>query len=408
MNIETRQSVQAKEKEASLLSLLLVSFGIFGMLFGVWQTLLTDLEHSLHFSSGSLGIAISFGLTTSLPVMFIGGQIVDRWGLRTTLIGAISTMSIMFCLLAIVPTYILLLPILVVFYAGSGVYDISINAAAIHYEQRSGRRILTFMHASFSGGVVIGALFSGILTSFGISFRSLYIAVALLLGGLLFFIWREQNLANRKRTLRQQWRWRHIASLLTLSILLLTFISTLASFSEGTLSYFSAIYLRSSLGLSSLLGAIGVVSFNTAMMMGRICAATVIARVGQKSTLVCAGVLAAGGMALALATTLPLIILAGFLLVGLAISVIGPVTFSLGGNVAPEKAGEISSIIAIFGYCGLLVGPSLVGGIAEVAGLRIALGSVIVAGIVIGLLALRTNTSSQRAQADRPEYTERS
>src|ERR1700730_8885512 len=80
MNAETQQRVQTKEKETSLLILLLVSFGIFGVMFGIWQTLLADLGRDLHLSSGSLGIAISVGLAESLPVMFVGGQIADRRG----------------------------------------------------------------------------------------------------------------------------------------------------------------------------------------------------------------------------------------------------------------------------------------------------------------------------------------
>ena len=42
-----------------------------------------------------------------------------------------------------------------------------------------------------------------------------------------------------------------------------------------------------------------------------------------------------------------------------------------------------------FGYGGFLLGPPLVGGLAEVAGLRIALGVVTVAGLAIFVLSLR-------------------
>lgn len=391
LRLQKSTEIAVRVKGTAIVPLLITSFGVFGILFGIWQTVLPDLEQDLHLSSGALGFAISFGLTASLPIMFIGGRIVDSIGLRTTLISAIIVMGIVFCLLAIVPSYIFLLPLLLVFYAASGIYDVSINAAAITIEQQSGRRILTFMHASFSGGVVIGALLSGTLVSFGVFFRYMYIVVALLLGGLLIWVWREQHLVKEPQKVREHWHWKHVRSLITFTLLLVICISTLASFSEGSLSYFSAIYLRSSLDLSSLLGAFGVAIFNTAMMIGRLGATRIITSVGRKWTLSCAGVVAASGMVLALATSLPIVVLVGFLLVGLSISVIGPVAFSLGGDIAPEHVGTISSITAIFGYCGLLLGPSLIGGIAEFTGLRTSLGSVIIAGIIISILALKVD-----------------
>jgi MFS family permease len=105
--------------------------------------------------------------------------------------------------------------------------------------------------------------------------------------------------------------------------------------------------------------------------------------------LIIAGLLAACGMALSLVTTQPPLILTGFLIAGLALASIVPIIFSLAGNVAPERSGQVISVITICGYSGFLVGPALIGALADAWGLRVALVSLIFMGLGIIILSVR-------------------
>ena len=125
------------------------------------------------------------------------------------------------------------------------------------------------------------------------------------------------------------------------------------------------------------------------MAVGRLGAAFVIGRLGNRRTLQGAGLLSAGGMALALATREPLLVVAGFLVVGLALSAVVPIAFSVAGDLAPERAGGAVSVVTTLGYRGSLMGPVIVGGLAEVLSLRIALGIIAMAGALIFVLASR-------------------
>ena len=153
--------------------------------------------------------------------------------------------------------------------------------------------------------------------------------------------------------------------------------------------HWSGVYLRRTLELSALLGGSGVAVFFGAMAVGRLGAALVIARLGNRRTIMGAGLLAAGGMTLALATREPLLVVAGFLVVGLALSAVVPIAFSVAGDIAPERAGAAISVVTTLGYGGFLLGPVIVGGLAEVIGLRAALGIIAVSGLLIFTLALR-------------------
>jgi MFS family permease len=100
-----------------------------------------------------------------------------------------------------------------------------------------------------------------------------------------------------------------------------------------------------------------------------------------------AGLTVVIGMALALATEEPPLILAGFLVVGLALAGVVPVVFSLAGDAAPGRSGGASSVITTIGYAGFLVGPGLIGAVAELTSLRLALATIVVTGLSISLLA---------------------
>ena len=118
----------------------------------------------------------------------------------------------------------------------------------------------------------------------------------------------------------------------------------------------SGVYLRQTLALPSFLGASGVAVYHASMAVGRLGATWPTKRFGNSRTLLGAGLLAAGGMIFALATREPLLVILGSLVVGLALSATTPIAFSIAGA---------SSVVATLGYSGFLVGPTIVGGIAE-------------------------------------------
>ena len=151
----------------------------------------------------------------------------------------------------------------------------------------------------------------------------------------------------------------------------------------------SAIYLRDTLGLGAMVGGSGVAVFFGAMAAGRLGTGWLVTRLGNRRTLQAAGLLAAAGMAVALLTTRPPIVVAGFLLVGLAISGMAPLAQSMAGGLFPDRAGAAVSVVITFGSGGGLLATVAVGGVAEWAGLRTALGLVVAAGLAVFALSLR-------------------
>ena len=166
-------------------------------------------------------------------------------------------------------------------------------------------------------------------------------------------------------------------------------IAGLGLLSEGQMGSWSGVYLRGTLGLPALVGGGGVAVFFAAMALGRLATGVAVARLGNRGALLVAGLLTALGMSLALSTTRPALVAAGFMVVGLGVSGVAPLAYSAGGDLAPERAGAAVSVVTSFGYGGFLLGPILVGGLAEVLGLRTALGVVALSGLAILALSTR-------------------
>lgn len=85
---------------------------------------------------------------------------------------------------------------------------------------------------------------------------------------------------------------------------------------------------------------------------GRLSVGWVVARPGNRGTLLGAGLLAAFGMAVALASTLPALVVGGFSLVGIATSGVASVVFSAARDLALDRAGAAISVVTTSGYGG--------------------------------------------------------
>jgi len=378
-----------------LLALELGAFGFFGLFWGCFAVLLADLSGSLGLSPGPLGVALFVGAGASIAAMGALGWASDRLGRRAYLILATGLFGAGISGLALSDSFVTLLLALVVLYSSSGLYDVGINAVAVDLERISGKRLMSYLHAAFSGGAMAGALGAGALRQAGADYRLVYLSLLVPLAALVaaFAVARfprsgvpsdAASSAAEARGGAAAGRWDLYRSG---PLLVVASIACLGLLAEGEMEHWSGIYLRDTLGLAAIVGGSGVAIFYGAMALGRLASGWLVGRVGNRRTLAGSGALAAGGMLLALATTNPALVVGGFLLVGLALAAVAPLAFSVAGDLVPERAGSAVSVVTTVGYGGFLLGPPLVGGLAEVVGLRSALGVVAAAGLAVFVLS---------------------
>jgi len=384
-------------RSGRVLVLLLLAFGVFGLWAGCFTVLLADLSRALDLSPGPLGVALFAGAGASIAAMATLGWSSDHFGRKAFLVVVACVFACGIVGIALAGSFVALVVAFVVVFPAGGLYDVGINAVAVDLEQFSGRRFMSFLHAAYSGGAVLGALGAGVLLWTSLGYRLVYLLLLVPLAAVIvaFAATRlprsggvrgEAPSESVAEGMSREGRWDLYRSS---PLLLVAAIAVFGLLAEGEMGHWSGIYLRDSLGVGALLGGSGVAAFYGAMALGRLATGWAVGRLGNRHTLRWAGLLVAFGMALALATTASSLVILGFLVVGLALAAIVPLAFSTAGDLVPERAASAISVVTTFGYGGFLLGPPLVGGLAEMVGLRVALGLIAVAGLCVFVLSLR-------------------
>ncbi len=147
----------------------------------------------------------------------------------------------------------------------------------------------------------------------------------------------------------------------------------------------SAIFLTSVSGSSVAMAATGYAAFAVAMAAGRFAGDGIVARFGAARVLGWGGGLAAGGLALAVTFPAPLIVAIGFAAVGIGLSNVVPVLFSVAARAGSTPSAGIAPV-ASFGYAGFLSGPPIIGLVASLAGLKVGLGCLVPAALIVMVL----------------------
>jgi hypothetical protein len=157
-----------------------------------------------------------------------------------------------------------------------------------------------------------------------------------------------------------------------------------AFFIEGSMDVWSVLFLRRTLGATALAGSGGFAAFGLAMALGRAFAARILFALGYSRTVLFSGLvsLVAGG--LAVLTTSPVAASGAFLVLGFAVAAAAPAAFGIAGGWGERPAAAIAALTTV-GYSGFVVGPPILGTLADRLGLRVTMTALLVAtaGIAI-------------------------
>jgi MFS family permease len=172
----------------------------------------------------------------------------------------------------------------------------------------------------------------------------------------------------------------------TRAIVRLGLIGFVLMICEGAALGWSGIFLRDSRGTTLELASTAVVAFTACQTVGRLFGDRLRSMYGD-ATVFRAGVLiGTAGLALAVLQPVPTVSIVGFAILGLGGSVLLPVTYGAVGRAAPTgHQAAVMSRFTTFTYAGILLGPALIGWIAEVINLQWTLAVLIP---LLGILAV--------------------
>ena len=127
-----------------------------------------------------------------------------------------------------------------------------------------------------------------------------------------------------------------------------------------------------------------------------------IEKTGESRILIFSGFIASVGIAVVISTSSPVLAACGLLGVGIALSPVAPVSFSLASHATPGREARSVSIVTGAGYLSFIVGPVLIGRVAEIGSLQTSFGLLLVSSVMILFLAVTGLASGVTKTRERP------
>lgn len=353
-----------------------------GICFASWASRIPDIKTTLQLSEAALGsilLALPAGQLTMMP---FSGKLVTRFGSKYVLRLAAIGYALTLILIGSTTAAWQLAAALYLFGLSGNLCNISVNTQAVNAESLFGRSILASFHGVWSTAGFTGALVGLLMMRFNLQPVYHFMLVAGTVITLNLFFQKKLIITPVSKTASSFKRFQFPKGLL-LQLGLIAFCCLSA---EGCMFDWSGVYFKEVVEVKGELVSLGYASFMVMMATGRFTGDRLAERFGRKRMVQLSGVLIFTGMMIAV--LLPNIIFAtiGFMIVGFGVSSIIPLVYSTAGKVKEVASGIAIATVSGVGFFGFLMGPPLIGYIAELAGLRSSFAVIAVLGLVISYM----------------------
>ncbi|AWR85498.1 MFS transporter [Meiothermus taiwanensis] len=368
-------------------------FILHGFVTATWISRIPAEKERLEMSAAVLGLvllgnmlgALLGGLTAGIWVAWWGSRRVARTfgvaaSLSLPLLGALLTPAWLFAGLVL---YGFLLNIL----------NIGMNTQAAALEARYGRPIFSSFHALWSAGALLGSLAGAGLAGLGLSPFWHFLLVGGTGAGLA---WQAGSrlLAASPSPQRQGF------VLPKGALLVLGLMGFCTAISDGSIAGWSGVYLRS-LGAPESLAALGFAVHQAVMLVGRSSGDWLVQQFGAVQVVRYGSLLGSFGLAVAVVSGTVEGMFFGIACMGLGMATLFPLMFAAAAQTPGMPPAAAIASISTMSTFGGLVGPMLLGIVAEVGTVRASFAvAALLAGVVsylafslAGYQVARTQTS---------------
>ncbi|QRR00348.1 MFS transporter [Dyadobacter sandarakinus] len=354
-------------------------FFVQGLSFAAWASRIPDIKSMLHLTEGGLGtvlLALPIGLMASLPV---SGWMVTNYGSKKmVLIGALLYATTLTFIGFVTRTEQLVIA-LFAFGLWGNLTNIAVNTQAVAVEQVYGKSIMASFHGLWSLAGFVSAMLGSVFISINVPPSVHFLVVALLAYAIIFVAHRHTMPDSSKSEDESQ----PMFVKPDRDLLLLGLIGFCAMVCEGAMFDWSGVYFREAVHVPASMTTLGYVAFMGTMTGGRFAGDWLANRLGRKTMLQISGALMGSG--LAISVFFPYLVPAtfGFLLVGFGVSSVVPLVYSAAGKSNTMSAGMALAAVSSISFIGFLIGPPLIGIVAQFANLQWSFA-------IVGVLASMT------------------
>jgi MFS family permease len=344
------------------------AFFCFGTVAGSLVPRMPAFKESLHLTDGQVGLAFVVyaagavaGAVLARPVLAGGARIWVR----------VLTVVMLAALVgpALAPGFAVFAATFLLLGIFGGLIDVLENSQAAAIEREAGRPMINSFHGFWSLGFVAGGVVASAASAVGLAPLPHFAIVAAVIGiASVPLLAGVPNTRGGAATLLPSGTTRLRIGTAVGAVAAMAFFGILVESAGGD---WGPIYLRDYGKTALAVAAAVAVTFSIAMTVIRFTADRLTARTGAPAVAALGGVVSMIGIVLAVALPAPVTAIVGFTLVGAGCAVMVPLAFSAGANLG--RTGTALTIVMAAGYLGSIVGPWLIGTMADRFGLRLAL-----------------------------------
>ena len=347
-------------------------FFVYSFCMGSLPPRLPDLQRMMQIEEGPLGLGLIGAAAGTLVSLSFFGRILERIGYRRSILTMIPLLAVLYAIasFAVGPLsfFLLLFPVGILI----GGIEIILNLEADRTEHKIGRRIMNRAHAFWSFGFFSAGIISALVAQSGLSPQvHMFLMVPLVIVGVVLILGRFNPAPHRTGSSDEKPP--HFA-VPTMAIMVLVAVTLSAMIMEGAGIDWAAIYMRDVFAVSPFLSGFAVALGAGAQAVTRFFADPFVER--YSPTVVSRVLLGVLGLGVLLVFFAPSngLALVGFALMGVGTSVIFPLAMSAAAQLTDRPAPTNVASLAQISFVAFLVGPPLLGYIAEHFGIRWSFG----------------------------------
>lgn len=364
-----------------------VSFFYFslGLCFATWASRIPNIKTALDLSDGQLG-TILFALPLGqLTMMYFSGKLVTRFGSHRILPFSLLMYAFSLTNLGLAQNAWQLGLGLYVFGIFGNLSNISVNTQGIYTEGLFRKTIMSSFHGMWSLAGFTGALVGLGMLAFNLSTYTHFIIIALTALILISFNFKflikakEKVKVGRKKGFQKPDK----------TLVLLGVIGFCAMASEGIMFDWSGVFFKDIVKVPGALVILGYTSYMIMMASGRFFGDGLIQKFGRIRVMQISGVMISTGFFMAVLFPYLIPSTIAFMIIGLGVSTIVPTLYSIAGKHPTIPTGEALTAVSSVSFLGFLMGPPVIGYIAELSSLRLSFAFIGIFGFGIALMVSR-------------------
>lgn len=338
----------------------------------------------LHLSEAQLGTILLMLPIGQLITMPISGKLVTTYGSAKVMRIAAIIYALILCSIGFANNIYQLGAILLSFGIVGNMCNIAVNTQGVAAEKMYKRSIMSSFHGAWSIAGFTGALIGLLTMNLGIDTHIHFLIIFCLI---VINTW-----INYPHLIPGKGDPQHRSSFFTKpesSMIQLGIIGFFSMATEGAMFDWSGVYFKDIVRAPENLIIVGYASFMVTMAIGRFIGDWVISRIGRKNTLQISGILMFTGMILSVVFPDFWVCTAAFMLVGIGVACNVPTVYSLAGQNKKIPSGVALAMVSSISYLGFLMGPPMIGYIAEIFNLQYSFGLIAFFGLFMLIMSSR-------------------